>query len=85
MVFGGICQICLLVTCMMHSLEANNKLINGKSKWEPRMEGAGEKSCLGFIFTSAASVILFPGIFLGRFGGHYVNYQVTGNNVFHPQ
>ena len=51
MVFGDICQKCLLVTCisMMHSLEANNKLINGKSNREPRMEGAGEKSGLVFI------------------------------------
>ena len=54
---------------MMHSLEANNKLINGKSKWEPRMEGAGEKSGLGFILTSTASVILFSSIFLCRFEG----------------
>ena len=52
---------------MMHSLEANNRLINGKSKWEPRIEGAGEKSCLGFILTSAASVVLFSSIFLCRF------------------
>ena len=44
------------VTCMMHTLEGNNKLINGKGNWEPRMEGAGEKSGLGF--TSATSVTL---------------------------
>ena len=44
----------MLVTCMMHSLEANNKIINGKGNWEPRMKGAGEKSGLGF--TSATSV-----------------------------
>ena len=39
----------MLVTCMMHSLEANNKLINGKGNWEPRMKeaGAGENR-LGF-------------------------------------
>ena len=29
--------------CMMHSLEAKNKLINAKSNREPGMEGAGEK------------------------------------------
>ena len=34
----------MLVTCMMPSLEANNKLINGKGNWEPRVKGAGEKS-----------------------------------------
>ena len=67
MFFGGICQICLLVTCMMHSLEANNKLVNGKSKWAYRMEGAGKKSGKGFILTSAASVILVSS--LCRFGG----------------
>ena len=70
---------------MMHSLEANNKVINGKSKWECRMKGAGEKSGLGFILTSAASVILVSSIILCRFGGHYVKYCVTSrNNVFHP-
>ena len=55
----------------MHSLEANNKLINRKSKWESRLEGAGEKSGLGFILTSAASVILFSSIFRRRFGGPF--------------
>ena len=54
---------------MKHSLEANNKLVNGKSKWEPRMEGAGEKSGLRFILTRAASVIPFSSIFLCRFVG----------------
>ena len=54
---------------MMHSLEANNKVINGKSKWECRMEGAGEKSGLEFILTSAASVVLVSSIILCRFGG----------------
>ena len=70
---------------MMYSLEANNKLIKGKSKWAHRMEGAGEESGLGFILTSATSVILPSSIILCRFGGHYVKYQVTScNNVFHP-
>ena len=46
----------MLVSCMMHSLEANNKLIYGKGNWEPRMKGAGGKSGLGL--TSATSVIL---------------------------
>ena len=49
---------------MMHSLEANNKLINGKGNWESRMEGAGEKSGLGF--TSATPVILSSRIFVIR-------------------
>ena len=41
MVFGGIILLKMYaVTCMMHSLKANNKLINGKSKREYRMEGA---------------------------------------------
>ena len=71
---------------MMHFLEANNKLINGKSKWAHRMEGAREKSGLAFILTSAASVTLVSSIILCRFGGgHYVKYRVTSrNNVFHP-
>ena len=46
----------MLVTCMMHSLEVNNKLINGKGNRETRMEEAGEKSGLGL--TSATSVTL---------------------------
>ena len=54
---------------MVHSIEANNKLINRKSKWAHRMEGAGEKSGLGFILTSATSVILVSSIILCRFGG----------------
>ena len=54
---------------MMHSLEANNKVINEKGKWECKMEGAGEKSGLGFILTSATSVILVSSINLCRFGG----------------
>ena len=66
---------------MMHSLEANNKLINGKSKWAHRMEGAREKSGLGFILTSAASVILVSSIilctFLGGWGGGLC--KVLGN------
>ena len=33
----------LINYCMMHSLEAKNKLINAKSNREPGMEGAGEK------------------------------------------
>ena len=41
---------------MMHSLEVNNKLINGKGNRETRMEEAGEKSGLGL--TSATSVTL---------------------------
>ena len=49
---------------MMHSLEAKNKLINGKGNWEPRMKGAGEKSGLGF--TSATSVTLSCKIFVIR-------------------
>ena len=62
---------------MMHSLEANNKLINGKSKWAHSMEGAGKKSGLGFILTSAASVILVSRIILCRFGGPLC--KVPGN------
>ena len=54
----------MLVTCMMHFLEANNKLINGKGNWEPRMEGAGEKPGLGV--TSATSVTLSSRIFVIR-------------------
>ena len=54
----------MLVTCRMHSLEANNKRINGKGNWEPRMKGAGEKSGLGF--TSATSVTLSSGNFVIR-------------------
>ena len=38
-----------------HSLEANNKLINAKSNREPGMDEAGEKSGLGFMFTSTSS------------------------------
>ena len=49
---------------MMHSLEANNNLINGKGNWEPRMKGPGEKSGLGF--TSATSVTLSSRIFVIR-------------------
>ena len=49
---------------MMHSLEANNKLISGKGNWEPRMKRAGEKSGLGF--TSATSVTLSSRIFVIR-------------------
>ena len=52
----------MIVTCMMHFLEANNKLIIGKGNWEPRMKGAGEKSGLGF--TSATSVTLSSRIFV---------------------
>ena len=52
----------MFVTCMMHSLEANNKLIDGEGNWEPRMEGAGKKSSLDF--TSATSVTLSSGIFV---------------------
>ena len=51
----------MLVTCMMHSLKANNKLISNKGNWEPKMKGAGEKSGLGF--TSATSVTLSSKIF----------------------
>jgi len=49
-----------------HSLEANNKLINVKSNREPGMDGAGEKSGSGFMFTSTTSVTLFSRIFLSR-------------------
>ena len=45
----------MLATCMMNSLKAINKLINGKSNRKPRMEGAGDESGSGCIFTSAAS------------------------------
>ena len=62
---------------MMHSLEANNKLINGKSKWAHKVEGAGEKPGLGFISTSAASVVLVSSIILCRFGGP--SCKVPGN------
>ena len=58
--------------------EANNKFINGKSKWAHRMEGVGEKSGLEFILTSPVSVILVSSIILCRFGGHYVNRVRTG-------
>ena len=56
-----------MYACHLHdafSLEANNKLINGKRNWEPRMKGAGEKSGLGF--TSATSVTLSSRIFVIR-------------------
>ena len=49
-----------------HSLEADNKLINAKSNREPGMDGAGEKSDFGFMFTSTTSVTLFSRIFLFR-------------------
>ena len=45
----------MLATCMMNSLKANNKLINGKSNRKPRMEEAGDESGSGCMFTSAAS------------------------------
>ena len=56
----------MLITCMMHSLEAKNKVINAKSNREPGMDGAGEKSGLGFMFKSTTSVTLFSTIFLCR-------------------
>jgi len=56
----------LLEMYTYHSLEAKNKLINAKSNREPGMEGAGEKSGLGFMFTSTTSVTLFSRIFLCR-------------------
>lgn len=59
---SGICWKC------MHFLEVNNKLINGKSNREPGMEGAGEKSGLGFrfMFSSSTSLTLFSRIFLSE-------------------
>lgn len=58
----GICWKC------MHFLEVNNKLINGKSNREPGMEGAGEKSGLGFrfMFSSSTSLKLFSRMFLSE-------------------
>jgi len=47
-----------------HSLEAKNKLINGKSNREPGMEGVGEKSGFKFMFTSTTSVTLLENISL---------------------
>jgi len=56
----------LLKMYAYHSLEADNKLINAKSNREPGMDGAGEKSDFGFMFTSTTSVTLFSRIFLCR-------------------
>jgi len=51
-----VCVFCyLLKMYAYHSLEANNKLINAKSNREPGMDEAGEKSGLGFMFTSTSS------------------------------
>lgn len=50
----------------MHSLEANNNLINARCNREPGAEGAWETSGLGFMFTSTTPVTLFSRTFLCR-------------------
>ena len=58
----------MLVTYMMKSLEANNKLSNGKIKVKGSIgwKELGRNQAWGLVFTGAASVILFTSIFLCR-------------------
>jgi len=51
-----VCVCVLLKMNTYHSLNTNDKLINAKSNREIVMEGAEEKSGLGFMFTSTTSV-----------------------------